>query len=199
MGISITVDVSGKINQLSPQINKAIRSALKTSLSTIKDKWQSDVQRVIKSNTPIYLSGSNPIKYPLDDKGFVGEIVLPDISQQSFMALNLRSTLLPPFSMGSMTQYLTQYKTIPLTTNRLKFSHSVHTKTQNYRNVDNQKTYAGLKRIVYGYSKKGKKVEDPLKVLSRKAKLTMVSAERLMPFAKSTFIDMINTNLNGIT
>lgn len=80
MSVDIKVSLSslGIHDQVSPIITSAIRNAVQSSLSVIRDKWIQEAQNKLGSQSTMYLAGLDygSIKYPLDEVGFSGSIQL---------------------------------------------------------------------------------------------------------------------------
>ena len=202
MSISISVDISGKVSQYSPHINKAVRSAVKTSLNAIKDKWQYDMQRVLKSNQPIYLAGGNPIQYPLDAFGFSGVIVLPELSSDGSMALNIKSDNIPPAISTSRpisSVFMGNMKVNRITPKDIYALNRMNRNTAKPFKFGGNKSQQkkGLQHLIEGYHSKPKN-KDPLKALRQKSQFT-IGSDKLMPFAQRTFVEALTNNLNGIS
>lgn len=95
--IDIHVDLHnlGIYDQLSPTIVNAVQGALQTSLSVVKDRWQTEAQEKLNSTRPLYLQGLqwDSIVYP-DEDAFSGAVVLkgkfPNMLETGFSAFDIK-------------------------------------------------------------------------------------------------------------
>lgn len=93
--VSVDLDSLGINDQLSPKVVGAIEASLQTSLAIIKDRWQTEAQRKLKSSRPLYLQGLSfdSVIYPYDSP-FSGAVMLkgtlPNMLEKGFSAFDLK-------------------------------------------------------------------------------------------------------------
>lgn len=94
LNVSVSLDSLGLNDQLSPQVVNAIQSSIQTSLSLVKDRWQTEVQNKLNSTRPLYLMGLtfDSLQYPYDGDNFAGAVVLngkfPNMLETGFGAFD---------------------------------------------------------------------------------------------------------------
>lgn len=76
--ISVNLNSIGIYDTVSPKIVSAVQSAIYTSLSIIRDKWQTEAQNALHSTLPQYLMGLqwDSVTYPYNNSAFSGAVIL---------------------------------------------------------------------------------------------------------------------------
>ena len=185
--INATVEKNAIYSRYNPRISGAIRDAVHDSLSRIRDYCQSQEKTKLPTANGVQSSGLTfkAVHHPVDESGFAGEVELQ------------RNT----YSMRPMTDMVNQLPAISADMYGI-----VTSKVKKIRSRYKRKT-SGLQRIVNGYSSESAP-KDVLKQMIRYNTAQsqsipevqeMEELRQIMPFAQSTFMDMLNNKLNGIT
>ena len=194
----IATEVEGSVvDALNPQIKQAMRSSVKDSLYTIRDKWR---QQVKTSPLVKEMGMSFPITvtYPSDSEGTAGviemKVVLPNTptttpvpfanvpSPADFIQSTGKSWNL---LMGSQPNGITP---LGISQANKKLNRAARRK---------QAKNPGLQRIVNSYQPKKKQPYDPVKWMS-KAIQNVQDVENMSKYAQSTMVSNLMTQLNGI-
>lgn len=95
VNIQVNLTDLGVTEQLTPHIVGAVQGALQTSLSVVRDRWQSEAQNRLNSTRPQYLQGLqwDSEVYPYDN-AFTGAVVLkgkfPNMLETGFSAFDIK-------------------------------------------------------------------------------------------------------------
>lgn len=178
--ISATLE-SSLLEQLSPKVMDALQKSLKSSIEAIQDRWKKEVQKQIGNNAQVDFTASIT---PLEDFGFSGYIQILRDSPKNF---------------GSPIDLKRGFNKSPKATKtkdgwqvNLPFSGN-----RRERTILKAAKYSGLQRIVKGYQNE-KQSSQYYPFGRRNTHITKQGINSIIPFAKQTIVESLNTNLSSI-